>query len=254
MKKILSLFLILSLVLIAGAAYATIGNTLHNLTSTSGNTTRTNDATATLCGFCHVPHGGQTGTPGLPLWGRQDPAGPFTIYGAGGQTLQGTVLTNPPGKFSLTCLSCHDGTVAVGVVTKNGANITYNMIGNVTAGDMLDPTAFAGAYNPVIGQDLTNDHPVGFQFPAAGYIGPPGPAAGGLPGITVTVMNPGLATAYINGAAGDYPVFQVGGTDRFECATCHDPHAEDNVTYGLGASKFLRSANAAFCQDCHNVK
>ena len=54
MKKAVILVLALALMVFATSAFATVANTKHNLT-TLGSGTITTDATATLCGFCHIP-------------------------------------------------------------------------------------------------------------------------------------------------------------------------------------------------------
>lgn len=252
MKKTLVILLAVSLLMVATTAFATIANTKHNLTATGGFGTRTSDATATLCGFCHIPHGGSTAVQNLPLWARTIPAAPaYTLYGGGG-TLSGTVV-NQPGAFSLTCLSCHDGTIGLGTITKNGVSSTFPMItalpGGLTGNGAFQNTNIAAnGYSPYIGTDLQNDHPIGFTFPVGGY------GANNIPGISLTVNNNGLIGASnITGAAGiPYPLYvYAAGTDQFECSTCHDPHIEDN---GTTQTKFLRSPNAGLCQDCHDTK
>ncbi len=236
MKKAGLFLLVACLVLVAAVAFAGIANTKHNLTSTGGQTTRTTDSTATLCGFCHIPHGGDTSVTGLPLWARQTPAGPYTVYGASGsglngQTLSGTPVNSMPGTFSLTCLSCHDGTISLGTIVKNGVSTTYPMIGNVDANGKLVDDGNATAYNPLISTDLRNDHPVGLEYrgEAATYAG--------------------LINAVNGVVANKYPLYGA-SSDQLECASCHDPHREDTT----GQTKFLRGANATLCQDCHANK
>ncbi len=245
------IILVVALLAFATTAFATISATKHNLT-TGGGFTKTTDPSATLCGFCHIPHGGSTAVAQLPLWARAIPAAPsYLMYGAG-FTLSATPV-GQPGTFSLTCLSCHDGTIGLGTITKNGVNKTFNMtttLGALTANGafqntQIDPT---NGYSPYIGTDLQNDHPVGFTFPVLGY-----GVNGGTPGISLLVNGSGTAGAALDtGASGaSYPLFQYTGlTDRFECATCHDPHLQDTATQ----TKFLRSPNAGICQDCHDTK
>ncbi len=251
MKKVLIVVVALTFVLFATSAFATIALTKHNLTTT-GSGTVTTDASATLCGFCHLPHGGNASSATLPLWARSVPAGPYTVYGAG-VTLANTTV-GQPGTYSLTCLSCHDGTIGLGTIVKNGVSSTFAMTttltGGLTAGGAFQATNIeANGYSPYVGTDLQNDHPVGFQFPVGGY-----GANGGIPGISLTVANSGSAAAELLGTTtgASYPVFQYAtATDAFECATCHDPHLENT---GTTQTKFLRSANATLCQDCHDTK
>lgn len=245
MKKVMVLFLVLSIVVVASVAFATIANTKHNLTTTGG-FTKTTDPTATLCGFCHIAHGGSTAIANLPLWARAIVPGGFTLYG-GGVTISGTTV-NQPGTFSLTCLSCHDGTIGLGTITKNAVSTTFAMTttltGGLAPGGKLQSTNIeSNGYSPYIGTDLRNDHPVGFTFPPAGY------GTGNTPGISLVVADPTSAINRLEGLVGTYPLFN--SANQFECATCHDPHLQNT---GTTQTKFLRSANATFCQDCHDVK
>ena len=254
MKKLLVLVLVVVFSVFATAAFATIANTKHNLTSTGGLNTHTTDAGATLCGFCHLPHGGNISQAGLPLWARSLPS-VFTTYGTGvgNKTLEGTAV-GQPGTFSKTCLSCHDGTIGLGTVTKNGVTKTMAMTSataGLLSGNVLDSTYVeAGTgYSPYIGTDLRNDHPVGFVFPNAGY-----GAGGGKPGIGLTPTVTAAGTNLVgNTSTRNFPLFTSGVvTTMFECATCHDPHLENTVAGDQ--TKFLRAPNAGLCQDCHNLK
>lgn len=251
MKKTVVILLAVALLMVATTAFATIANTKHNLTTT-GAFTRTTDPSATLCGFCHIPHGGSTASAQLPLWARAVPSAAYTLYGAG-FTLSATPI-GQPGTFSLTCLSCHDGTIGLGTITKNGVStsfaMTTNLPGGLTASGAFQATNInaTNGYSPYIGTDLQNDHPVGFRVPAAGY------AAPNTPGIGIPVTAPGGPGAELVGftSGASYPLFQYTALpDQFECATCHDPHLQDT---GTTQTKFLRSPNAGFCQDCHNLK
>jgi predicted CXXCH cytochrome family protein len=256
MNKVLAHIIAVFFLLFTVTAFAAILDTKHNLTS-SGGSTKTTDATATLCGLCHLPHGGSAAVATLPLWARATSSAAYTVYG-GGSTLAGTSIAQP-GTYSKTCLSCHDGTIGLATVVKNGVSRVYPMTttlpGGLTAGGAfqatnIDPTT---GYSPHIGTDLQNDHPVGFEFPVAGY-----GAGGGVPGISLLVQNSGVigqAELVGDSTGSSYPVFQYASgaiqLNVFECPTCHDPHRENT---GTTQTKFLRAPNASLCQDCHNTK
>jgi len=232
--------------------FAGIAETSHNLTATGGGT-RVTDPSVSTCALCHIPHGG-VALPGKPLWAKAESGTSGTpviykLYGKG-STLSGTTV-NPPGSSSLSCLSCHDGTIGLATVTKYGVTTSYAMTTNLPGG--LSPTgAFqpinvnpVSGYSPYVGTDLMNVHPVGFAFPAGGYTG------GGVPGISLTVVNGGTPDAHLQGVTGaQYPLFQSGDVNNFECPSCHDPHLPPVA----GQTRFLRAPNALICQDCHNVK
>src|SRR5215203_5593089 len=96
-----------------------VANTRHNLTqrqAAGGGPSGSimdpyrNDY-AEVCVYCHTPHGANSNVT-LPLWNRTIKATTYTTYAALGTS----TLTQPvsqPGPNSLSCLSCHDGQVAV---------------------------------------------------------------------------------------------------------------------------------------------
>jgi len=221
MKKI---FVAVLLVFATTIAYAGIATTKHNLTSTSPFPTHTDDPNTTLCEFCHIPHGANSTIQEAPLWSRATPGGPYMVYGQG-QTLSGTTV-NQPGSVSLACLSCHDGTIAINNIVKNGVQISKgNMTGSVDNANRLIDANVADPYNPVVGPDLTNDHPIGMQYR----------------GTQATLA--GLVDANNRTVAGKFPLY--GPTkDQMECATCHDPHTSQQQS-------FLRSSKSTLCQECH---
>lgn len=244
MKKLIVIMAVIVVLAAGTVAWANVANSKHNLSNSNpGIGAHTTDVNATVCGFCHIPHGGDISLSGgyaRPLWARQSGLANYTVYGdldanpgGNGKTLSNTTVEQP-GANSITCLSCHDGTVALGIMYKNGvATSSYTMVTNVT-NNKLDFGAFSGAYNPVIGgasgDDLTNDHPIGMVYPNAG-----GTQAG-----LVT-----LATAQTNGFR--FYTYPSGRSNSMECGTCHDPHQTNN-----GFSPFLRVAASALCQGCHN--
>lgn len=93
-----------------------IANTRHNLTQSTIGAGATNmdpyrNDYGEVCVYCHTPHGA-SGTLAAPLWNRTQLNTSYTTYDTlGTSTL--TQAVTAPGVNSLTCLSCHDGTVAV---------------------------------------------------------------------------------------------------------------------------------------------
>lgn len=231
MKKIVLLVTIL--LTTSAVAFAGISATKHNLTSSSPGTTKTTDPNATLCGFCHTPHGANAAIPATPLWARGMPTGPYTVYGMG-VTSSGTPV-NQPGAASMVCLSCHDGTIGLGVTYKNGVQATnYVMTTGLGNGAVLDPDySFSNWVDPTTGYspniapngDLTNDHPVGLVYDAT---------KAGLDSL-VNVKQKGYKLYGQN-------------QDQVECASCHDPHISTT-------QKFKRNVTASdFCVGCHMNK
>src|SRR5215831_18282178 len=121
--RIIVPILVLTL-LSAPAPAASIVHSKHNLSVASPGTIKAKSETD-LCIFCHTVHRttGQT-----PLWSHtMSSVSNYVIYSS--PTLKATV--GQPDGSSRLCLSCHDGTVALGMVSSRGTAI--QMEGNITA-------------------------------------------------------------------------------------------------------------------------
>jgi len=140
-----------------------------------------------LCIFCHAPHNAQT-IPEAPLWNHQSTTATYTLYSGPG-TMNATV--GQPGAVSKLCLSCHDGTVAIG------------NFGTVTT----DTHRITG--KSLLGTDLSNDHPIGFTYDNALA------AADGYLVVPSIVVTAGL------------PLFN----NKMECSTCHGVHDNTNAPF-----------------------
>jgi len=216
----------------AGEALAAISITKHNLSTTgagnAGQTIYSSDQTE-ICIFCHTPHAAIKNN-NIPLWNHELSAvASYGVYSspsfdgvatdlgglAGGMDPTGATASN-------LCLSCHDGTVAINsFANPSNANPTTTMVG-LDPGDLMPA---AGATN--LGSDLTNDHPVNFTFDTA------------LATTDGTLVDP--VDAVGSGLVG--PKLFNG---MVQCASCHDPHTSDNLT-------FLRvsMASSGLCVACH---
>jgi len=129
----------------AGMTASSIVGSKHDL-SVSGPGPNKASGEREVCIFCHTPHGG---TSAAPMWNRYDSGATYRPYSS--STVKATI--GQPTGSSRVCLSCHDGTVALGMV-RNRFGI--NMDGSpVLAG------------NAKLGTDLGNDHPVSFRYDAA---------------------------------------------------------------------------------------
>jgi predicted CXXCH cytochrome family protein len=280
------------LMLMSSFAAASISSTRHNLGSTNvapnhadGSVANEFSGTAEICVFCHTPHGADN-TAAVPIWNRKlsNPAA-FTRYSQLG-TATFDASEAPVGSVSIACLSCHDGTQAMNVMINTPGSGTITTMagtwvgGNVTAGGIMqNPGAVSF---PMLGTDLSNDHPVSMQYGGGGIsnntltattndvdfaqpsnnstptarvgqtIGQVGTRVLGSGKRVWWVETDGIAgqskldlTLYsrTDGSGGSNP----GVNQPFvECASCHDPHS-NNTT-------FLRIVNdgSAVCLTCHN--
>ena len=220
-----------------------VRNTKHNLSSTPSAATRNVFTTATseICVFCHTPHGAsQVGMAfGAPIWNRHLSTASYTLYdNTWSFSLEAQVNTNAPTGYSRLCLSCHDGTIAIGSVLNapgSGGYLTQIPMTNGAGpgGTMpLGPGGELTGDTRRLGTNLRNDHPISIVFDSAlvtskdpefNNPGPPPP-------------KPSQEPLY---PAGIGPLRRYGGDnpavyDSVQCVSCHNPHA---VTY----PKFLRA-------------
>lgn len=190
-------------------------STRHNL-SVSGSGTIRAATEQQLCVFCHTPHVPKQYA-AEQLWNRPATAAEYTLYSSDYLTSLGYDAPDQPNPRSKLCLSCHDGTIAIGAVLNNQGTTPILMENDVTT----MPEGSAG----FIGTSLANDHPVGYRYNTAKD---PELVDRGWPWNTPVRLDP------------DHPSGTV------ECMSCHDPHDD---AFG----SFLRMSNndAALCTFCH---
>lgn len=245
------------LLVASGIASAAVSNTKHNLGS-SGPGPNTFSGTTEICVFCHTPHGSDTSA-AVPLWNRALDATPATTYTTydtlGTSSLDGEVET--VGSVSLACLSCHDGTQAMDTLLNDpgsGDVVAAFGAGTWTGNDR--PQGIAD-----LGQDLTNDHPVGIQYGGGGQtVSTPAGTFNDVDFVaTENASINGTTVWWVDTSVGvaatrektDMQLYTRTGTTSgeaepfVECASCHDPHSEETT--------FLRIANtgSAVCLACH---
>ncbi len=239
--KFVILCLLSILTFSSGQLSASIMNTKHNLSVSNTAGTIKAQAETEVCVFCHIPH--QARPVGKPLWNRSMPTSNYAMYdsdylrriGYPDVALDLGTANDTPGALSRQCLSCHDGTVAVGSVFK--LRRTF-MDGNVIAmdgveGDGTIPSTASG----FLGTDLTMHHPVGVEY---------------NPTITKN-FDIGTRTAELK-IVPDSPVklFKYGGKRYVECSSCHDPHKDNgkflHVDTGTNHAQNVRDT----CLACHD--
>ena len=174
---------LLLLTLYSSSLHSGVAATKHHL-SVSGTGTIKASSEQQICVFCHTPH---NAAPLQPLWNHASSGSVYTPYSS-------TTVNASPGQptgASMLCLSCHDGTIALGNVLSKTNPIT--MAGGVT-------TMPAGVTH--LGTDLSDDHPISFNFMS------------GLP----EFVNPST----LDGAV------KLDNTGQMQCTSCHDPHDDTN--------------------------
>ncbi|MCP5236109.1 MAG: hypothetical protein H6945_10280 [Zoogloeaceae bacterium] len=265
-----------ALALASGVAMAGISNTKHNLTFSGPGPNRLDNTptnTQEICVFCHTPHGSNTDA-SAPLWNKNipDPSG-YSVYStANSSTIDGSTLT--VGSVSAACLSCHDGTQAMdNMINQPGSgatntNLTFNWDTSLggTPNGIMGTTTIA-----MLGQDLTNDHPIGIEYCGGGLTGSGSTVNGTCSDSDFFVPSTRVINTqqvfYVNTAGGtderektDIILYTrdfsgVGGdanAPSVECASCHDPHVESKDAATQVAFLRVSQAGSGVCLACHN--
>ncbi|MCK4890046.1 MAG: hypothetical protein KAS97_08945, partial [Candidatus Aminicenantes bacterium] len=183
-----------------------IKNSKHNLSSSGVGDIRTSD-TNQICVFCHTSH---TKRKNSPLWNREDSNVQYKTYNS--STLNSEV--GQPDGASKLCLSCHDGTIALGKVLSISKELN---LPNTSSGK------FPKGHSGNLGINISNDHPISFNS-----------------------ENVTSQSSELNHPPSGDPV-RYDGVKKIQCTTCHDPHTEN-------FSSFLVKDNmkAALCKSCHD--
>jgi predicted CXXCH cytochrome family protein len=180
-------------------------NSSHNLSASGPGAVKSSQTQ--VCIFCHAPHSVQPDI--KPLWNHAMPTQSYNSYVS--STMKATAVT--PSPVSKQCLSCHDGTIALGQTIANGL---------ITTTGSLSP-----AKN--LGTDLRGDHPISFSLVNNGELSPnlfASPPSTGDPAVKLR-----------NGSV--------------ECVTCHDPHTP-NLDAIAGMFLVRSNSGGALCLSCHD--
>ena len=231
-----------------GGRVSDVRATPHNLSASGGSGVGAVKAVSEsqVCVFCHTPHAATAGA--IPLWNRRLSAATYTVYTSSSldaNAIQGAL--DQPGGSSKLCLSCHDGTLAIGSVNVLGGSgsttpgtVSIPMSGTGAGGAMPAGEGTATGFTRNLGADLTNDHPIAVTYtPAlAARDGELRPVDSGQKwpagtGSVIGVRTPGYR-----------PLFPLEGTGasgqgQVQCSTCHDPHIRETDP-AAGNQKFLR--------------
>lgn len=237
LPPLLLMALLPSLLHAAGAD--SVVNTRHNL-SISGFSTQTPQGKQALkstvetrvCIFCHTPHHANQ-DPLLevsPLWSRPASTATYEPYESAQMTALASQLPGQPTGASRLCLSCHDGTIALGRLHGTGPDPVYQGVTYVNRTLPGINASITSDRNSYLGIDLKNDHPVSFPYDS------------NMRSKDVELEDPGLLPAEVR---------LEKGTNFVQCTTCHDPHRDPNPP----ASKFLvlpdDATGTPLCLACH---
>ncbi len=265
MKRLAGLFgaVMLSLAIFQEARadlISDITNTKHNFSATIAPQGVERQARAStesqICAFCHTPHGA-TPERAAPLWNRQLSSATYIPFTS--TSLDATDLGQPGGKSKL-CLSCHDGTIALGSVNVLNRVEFPNIPFTGTQADGTIPEGMGAltGFTRRLGVDLSNDHPISFTFDSSqaardGELFDPA---------VVPHINERTRGSPPAAPQGDYLPLEDG---KVECISCHDPHVRSDVpgenNKFLRVNRFQKQApvdgqfdldNDIICLGCHD--
>jgi predicted CXXCH cytochrome family protein len=185
---------------------SSIINSRHNLSASGPGAVRATTEQE-VCIFCHTAH---NSAPIQPLWNRNVPVSAYTVYTSNSMV---AAAGQPTGSSKL-CLSCHDGTIAIGSVLSR--DMPIQMAGGITT---LPP----GASN--LGTDLSDDHPVSFRYDQTLSTRKP------------TIRSPSQLPQAI----------KLDHNSEMQCTSCHEPHNDQ-----FGKFLVMDNSQSQLCKSCHN--
>jgi hypothetical protein len=246
--RALKFFLVLAALALAPAiAWAGPGDGLagtHHDFSGKPATTDGETFTTGLCTFCHTPHKALST---LLLWNHTLSTNTFswdaptTTAGTIFPTFKGDTYLGPTAK----CLSCHDGSVAIGDVAWFGEGKP----------DVIDPTKHGAGdkFNVGFGGNMAGNHPVAMPYPY-------GNAKNTYNGVTTgdqATLSEWQATPLANirmfndDGSGNISAGVVAAKTGIECSSCHDPHNKAAVDDLFLRGTLGGNTTAYICLKCH---
>lgn len=243
-----------ALAIAAAVPGAGLNATAHDFASASSGVLSTqippNTANSVgLCTYCHTPHSALSQA---LLWNHKLSAATFTWDEA--KTAGGTPYASmAPGYKGPTvkCLSCHDGTVAIGDIN------LYQEQSPVIRNTMQ----ITGMHQIASGGKLNGSHPVGMPYPFGGVASTYNTVTTGLD-VVLTEFQAEPRT--VGGANAKVKLYQtntsgtpVGGATNgltgIECSSCHDPHNKQTTDELFLRGKVAGSTkeDGYICLQCH---
>lgn len=198
-------------ILAAGAAFAQVtGDVIGMHDLGPGSKSPIQGARPDFCAYCHAPHTGLN----QGLWNQTLTKQSYSVYTSDTEKNRGTQPRL--GDDSNLCLSCHDGTVAI------GATVAYGQV--TTHGSMYNSDVF--------GSNMQPSHPFSLVLPIKDNIDLVASLAS-----KGKTDDPTGAVKLING--------------NIECTSCHDPHvqAKDQLSQNFLVRD---SSKGQMCLACHD--
>jgi hypothetical protein len=195
-----------------------------------------------ICTYCHTPHKAMST---LLLWNHTLSKNvfqwdvPTTTAGTPFPTIVGNTYNGPTAK----CLSCHDGSVAIGDVAwfKEGPQV-------------LDTTTHSsGEFNIGGGGNMQGNHPVAMPYPYQQARNTYNTSTTGInftPSEWQPTPLPNIRVFNDDGK-GNITAGAVLGKTGIECSSCHDPHNKAAVDDLFLRGMLTGSDTSYLCLKCH---
>lgn len=189
------------------------------------------------CQTCHIAHAAQSNR---AIWNHTLSTQAYSWEDV--STSNGTTLPTSFSGNSRFCLSCHDGTVAVGDLQDSPAGPPAGLTNPADWGTDLMGAAVGGNDKRVaVSGNMSKNHPVGVPYAGQTY----GGVLSGVSAAQTTAEWVSVATVGTN----DVVKLFLDGGSGIECGSCHEVH---NRGAAAPATSLLRDTAAAICAECHN--
>ncbi len=208
----------------------TVAGSPHNFSGQAWNAySSTTMLGGQICQPCHTPHNSDLTVTEAPLWNHQFTTASYQMYTGfdfgtfvTGVGYTGYGVTAPDGTSKL-CLSCHDGSVALGA------------FGGQTGGVALTGGA-------LLSTDLRNDHPISIPYDSlvGGGLHTPNyayPSYSTTTGALAAQTTLPLKTIALN---------RLDAAGKVQCTSCHGAHSNSR-----GYQLSMDNRGSALCLACH---
>jgi predicted CXXCH cytochrome family protein len=231
----------------------------HDFSGANGTGSGGDPATTGACTFCHTPHRAlQTKL----LWNHNVSSNTFT-WSDSTETVGGTPMPSIASTWTgptKLCLSCHDGSVAIGdIAWFNEQSFSGSPIATTPSNHNGDKFQIATAAG-----DLKGNHPVAFPYPNFNSAGSTYNGVTTGASVVTQDFSPD-PTVYgirlFNQTPSGVAAGPVAGKTGIECTSCHGVHNEkSSYAFGVQDTPLLRGtkgghttgAGASYiCMKCH---
>lgn len=201
-----------------------VASTVHNLSVTGPGEIRALNEDE-ICKFCHVPHNAVVPK---PLWGHA--LSEVEQYELPQVSRKGgrMPLASQPDGSSRLCLSCHDGTVALGDIAGEPREVR-----------MTGPQRLGSGRRGFLGTDLSGDHPISFVVSDGDSEDLPAQVDMGVK--PLAAINQDLHV-------------RLDRQGKMQCTTCHDPHSDQHYRPGIVPRFWVKPSYEEVCLTCHSVR